>query len=253
MSRGSVFLTVPLCKPGIVYILNRAHSLHFFEVSGVPVLSWHNLFRSLIENAQQMKTITDFPLLWSDLLQSNRLMGQDFSDIKQITMPFNLAIVSHSSNGHARAVFYQREFVGVTTWRATINTAWGLSSQGLMGTLGVVLLYKKVKFALLLSVGGLGRDIMLEGSVHPFVTTVLAGLPRLDPFRTDAQLNPPLRQLAYAAQRQRSKRCPIVGTNGPRQSVFSEGSFKPGPNHWIAVLPQGLAHQTNNERNYPSV
>ncbi len=25
-----------VCKPGIVYILNRAHGLHFFELSSMP-------------------------------------------------------------------------------------------------------------------------------------------------------------------------------------------------------------------------
>ena len=30
---------------------------------------------------------------------------------------------------------------------------------------------------------------------------------------------------------------------GPGQSVLSKGSFKPRPDHPIAVLPQGLAHQ----------
>ena len=72
---------------------------------------------------------------------------------------------------------------------------------------------------------------------------VLAWLTRLDPFRTDAKLDPPLRQLADTAHTERGKRCSVVGTNGPGQSVLSKGSFKPRPNHPIAVLPQGLAHQ----------
>ena len=190
-----------------------------------------------------MKTITDFPLLWSDLLQANRLVDQDFRDKKEIAVPLDLAVVSHSSNCHAWAVLYRREFVGIATWGATINTARGLSSQRLMGTLSVILLYEKVKFVLLSSVGRLGRNIVLKGSMHPFMASVLARLTWFDPFGTDAQLNPPLRQLADTARSERGKRCPVVGTNGPGQSVLSKGSFKPQPNHPIAVLAQGLAHQ----------
>jgi len=35
-------------KPGIIYIFNRTHGLHFFKVGLVPGLLWHNLFRLLL-------------------------------------------------------------------------------------------------------------------------------------------------------------------------------------------------------------
>src|SRR5687767_10300252 len=139
----------------------------FLELVPCQVLRWHNLFCMLIENTQQMKTITDFPLLGSDLLQSNRLVCQDFRDIKEIAVPLDLAVVSHSSNGHARTVLYGREFVGIAPWGAKINTARGLSPQGLMGTLAVILLYEKIIFSLLSSVGWLRRNIVLKRSMHP--------------------------------------------------------------------------------------
>ena len=94
-------------------------------------------------------------------------------------MPLDLAVLSHSSNGHARAVLYGREFVGIAPWGVTINTARGLSSQGLMGTLAVILLYEKVTCALLSSVGWLGPNIVFKSSMHPFMAPVLAWLPGL--------------------------------------------------------------------------
>jgi hypothetical protein len=77
---------------GHLYVLNRAHGLRGFKVSSVPGLRWHNFFRLLIENTQQMKTITDFPLLSSDLLQSNRLVYQDFRDKNVIAVPLSQGI-----------------------------------------------------------------------------------------------------------------------------------------------------------------
>ena len=36
-------------------------------------------------------------------------------------MPLDLAVVSHSSNGHARTVLYGREFVGIAPWGAQVK------------------------------------------------------------------------------------------------------------------------------------
>src|SRR5919108_4183945 len=40
-----------LCKPDILYILNRAHGLHFFEVSCIR--------SPFLQNARRMETITE--------------------------------------------------------------------------------------------------------------------------------------------------------------------------------------------------
>ena len=52
--------------------------------------------------------------------------------------------------------------------------------------------------------------VVLEGSVHPFMTSVLAGLTRLNPLRLNTELNPPLRELTDTAHGQRSKRRPVI-------------------------------------------
>ena len=76
----------PLCKPEILYILNRAHGLQFFAVSFVPDFSWQYLFCSLIERTEQMKTITNLPFLFLDLPESQRFLGQDLRDVNEIAV-----------------------------------------------------------------------------------------------------------------------------------------------------------------------
>ena len=39
-------------QPDIIYILDRAHGLHFFELSSMPALNWQHLFHSLVENGR---------------------------------------------------------------------------------------------------------------------------------------------------------------------------------------------------------
>jgi hypothetical protein len=41
-----------VCKPDMVYILDRAHGLHFFCVSVMPAFDWHYGFESFIENPE---------------------------------------------------------------------------------------------------------------------------------------------------------------------------------------------------------
>ena len=88
----------------------------------MPDFSWQYLFCSLIERTEQMKTITHFPFLFVDLFESQRLLGQDFRDVKEIAVPLDLAVVAHGSNRGARTVFNSWNFSWVGTWRGTINT-----------------------------------------------------------------------------------------------------------------------------------
>ena len=177
-----------LFKPGILYILDRAHGLHFFEVRTVPVFSWQDLFSSLIEGTEQMETITHLPFFFLDLLESKRLLGQHLGYVDQIALPFDLAVVAHPPNRCPGIVFNGWNFPWVRTRRDTINTSRSLSSQRFMRALIVILLQEKIKMALLAPMSGLWRDIVLKSSVHPFMTAVLAGLSRLDSLGADAEL-----------------------------------------------------------------
>ena len=114
--RGDLF-SPSLCKPDIIYVLNRADGLHFFEVSSMPTLNWYNPFGSFIDKPEQMKTVADFPLVIIDLLESKRLSSEDLGDVNEIAVPLDLAVVSHLPNDHCRVIFHGRDLAGIATWR----------------------------------------------------------------------------------------------------------------------------------------
>ena len=169
-----------------------------------------------------MKTITNLPFLFLDLLDSERLLGQHLRDVNEIAAPLDLAVVAHAPNRRARAVLDGWNFAWVTAWGNMINTIRGLSFQRLMRTLPVILLQEEIKTVLLAPVSWLWRDILLKGSVHPFMTSVLAGLSRLDPLGADAELDPPLRQLTDTTDGQRSKGRSVVSANRLGQAIFAK-------------------------------
>lgn len=84
---------------------------------------------------------------------------------------------------------------------------------------------------------------MFKGSVHAFMAPILAGLARLNPFRADAQLNPPLRQLTDPTDGQRGKGCTVVSADGLRQSILTKRPLKPGLDRGITGVFQSSAQQ----------
>ena len=115
----------------------------------MPTLNWYNPFGSFIDKPEQMKTVADFPLVIIDLLESKRLSSEDLGDVNEIAVPLDLTVVSHLPNDHSRVIFHWRDLGGIATWRGTINAARSFSSQGLMGTLRVILLLEQIKMLLL--------------------------------------------------------------------------------------------------------
>jgi hypothetical protein len=112
-----------------------------------------------------------------------------------------------------------------------------------MRTLPVILLLEQIKMLLLALMRWLRWGVVLEGSVHPFMTFILAGLTRLNPLRLDTELNPPLRELTDTAHGQRSKRRPVITTNRLGQPIFAKRPLKPGPDRLVARVLQCPAHQ----------
>ncbi len=132
----------------MVYVLDRAHDLHFFQLRSMPAASRDDGLRTFIEYAKQMKTITDLPLLLPDLLQSNGLLGQDLREVNKMAVPLNLAVVTHLANHYPRWVL-DREHLGViATSGGPIHTARSLSPQSFMGALPVILCNEPIKTAL---------------------------------------------------------------------------------------------------------
>src|SRR5262245_56593095 len=112
-----------------------------------------------------------------------------------------------------------------------------------MRTLPVILLDELIKVARLASKRWLWGDIVLKGSVHAFVASILAGLARLNALGTDAQLDPPFRQLTDPAQGQGGKGGAVIGANAIRQAVSAKSPLKPGSNRLIGRVLQGPTDQ----------
>jgi len=204
----------------------------------MPVFRWCNLFGSLVEYTEQMKTITDLPLLFVYLRESQRLVSQDFRDVDELALPLDLPVVAHLPHRDSRVVLNRREFDWITPWGTMIDTPGGLSSQRLMGALPVVLLHKRIELALLRSERRLwrGHGRVLQRAVQTLMASILRRFARPDALGLDPELNPPLRQLADATHCQRGKRGPVIGADGLGQAVFSKHPFTPRP-HRLGAGP----------------
>src|SRR5215203_4134844 len=190
-----------------------------------------------------MKTITDFPTMLLDLFESYRLVSQNLRDVEEIATPFDLAVASHLADHTARVVLHRWHFTRVNPSRRTVKSSGSLSSECLMGTLGIIELLKQIEMTLLSLAGRLRRNVVLERSVHAFVTAILARLARLDPLGMDTELNPPLRQLTDSAESQGGKRSTVVSTNGERQAILPKRPLQPGSDRPVIGTFQGPTHQ----------
>ena len=160
-----------------------------------------------------METITHLPLLFLDLLESKRLLSQHLGYVNEIALPFDFAIVAHVAEPLSRdRIQWVEFFLGKNVARH--DKHWPESFvPTLHGNAGSYTAPKKDQNG---SVGAdewLWRNIVLESAVHPFMTAVLTGLSQLDSLGTDAELDPPLRQLTDTADSQRSKGSSVVSAN----------------------------------------
>src|SRR5215813_1459398 len=174
-----------------------------------------------------MKAVTQFPFLVVNGLESHGLFSQDFREVKQIATPFDLAVVTHLPDRNSRLVLHLGKFGRVSAGRRAMNAPRRLSAQRFMAAFPVKFLPKRIVLGLLLTEIVLRRYGFLQGFMHPLVTTVLGWFSGLDPLRLDAQLDPPFRKLAEAAQGQRGERRSVVGADRVGQPGLSKDPLKP--------------------------
>ena len=143
----------------------------------MPAFRWRDLIRSLIEHTEQMKTVAHFPSIVIERFKSQGLLGQHLRDVDPFTAPLDLSVVAHLSYCNLRTILDRWQFDWIGSWRSAIHTAWGLSSQSLMGALPVVLLSIRIIGALLSWTIGLWQHGFFKGSMHALMATFCAGLP----------------------------------------------------------------------------
>src|SRR5437588_1974804 len=114
-----------------------------------------------------------------------------------------------------------------------------------MRTFLVVLLTETVEGTLLVAArGGRRRSgLLLQGTMHTLVTTVLLRMSRLNPFRNDAQFHQVHRQARQTGDRTGRERCSVVGADGQRHAKLAKSSFHHRPHLWGVGAIHGLAAQ----------
>src|SRR5215472_15029476 len=194
----------------------------------MPACSWTNGFASFIEYPEKMKAVTQFPPLVVDGFEAYGLFSQDLREVEQLAAPLDLAVMAHLPDRNSRLVLHLGQFGRIGAWRGAMDAPGRSSSQRLMAALPVIFLLKRIIVALLLTEIALRRHCFLQSSMHPFVTAVLGRFSRLDSLRLNSQLDPPLRELAEAAQCQRGEGRAVVGADHLGQPVLSKDPLKPG-------------------------
>ena len=79
------FLPPSLCKPDMVYKINRTHGLH--RLRGVwlmPLLGWNDLERPLLQRPQRMKTVMHRPRAFAERREAHRLLRQHLRHVQQL-------------------------------------------------------------------------------------------------------------------------------------------------------------------------
>src|SRR5688572_19156032 len=102
------------------------------------------------------------------------------------------------------------------------------SPQRLVTAFVVELLQERIVATLLCQQILLGRHCILQSAMHALMTSVLGRPAWLDSLWFDAQLDPPLRQLADTTQNQRGERGSVVGADHLRQPKLPKDPLKPG-------------------------
>ena len=90
-----------MCKPDIVYKLDRGYGLRIsprfgvYSLGSMPVFCWLDLMGWLFQDSQDMVSVTDLPVTVVDLFESDGFFGEHFGDVEASALPLDLAVVAH--------------------------------------------------------------------------------------------------------------------------------------------------------------
>lgn len=178
-------------------------------------------FCSDIERSDLQRAKINMPSAFVDVLQTHGFTRQDLTGVDQMALPLNLAVMAYASDLKTRRVFYFRHALRIGTHRWAIDLIRGAVAQRLMGTLVVIFRPEPVK-RMLLGAQARARTaaVLFQGQRHPFMATVLLGVPGANALGQNPKLDPPQRQRRKTSQSHRGKGRPSsVGVlSNPRHS-----------------------------------
>src|SRR5262249_54549075 len=150
------------------------------------------------------------------------------TDKDQLARPFDLAIAAHPADRDVGLIMRLLDPLRIGPRRGLVPRSRCLLSQRLVRPLAVVDRAKLLE-PLLLSWQAGGRrcrGVLLERAMNPLVSPILLRLARNNPFRPDAELDPPDRQPRQAAHPGRGKRRTVVRADRQRQPMLLEGRLE---------------------------
>ena len=147
----------------------------------------------------------DVPEVVVDFLESDVLASQSLSDVDPLAVSADSAVAADEADLVMGGVIDRGKLGRHFSRRRVVPGGGRVLVEGFVRTVLVVLLSELVEAPLLAGLVPARRTcgLGLQSSVHPFVSSVLLGVGRLDQLGVDAQADPPDRQ-----QRQPAKRPP---------------------------------------------
>src|SRR5580700_3758948 len=143
-------------------------------------------------------------------------------------VPSNMSSVTDLPDLIPVRVYYRLQTAGVDPVGFPVEIRGGLAVQGGMRPLLIVFLTKPIEGLLLgaqVVVRRL-RGLLLQGPVHPLMSSVLRRFAGRDPLRVNPQTNPPHAQLRKASDAGTGEGGAVIHSNPFRQSVLAEGGRK---------------------------
>src|SRR6266852_477767 len=222
-----------------------------------PARTWFKLESEAVDGTELNRSEVHRGVSVIIFMQADHFADQWPGDENQLALPFNLAVAADPAQCEVAGVDRICEPGRIGSRRRRVNRRRHHLAQGFVRALMVKLCTEIIEAALLGRERGRRRlrGFCLEGLVHAFMPPVLLGLARHNAHRRDAQLDPPHRQSAQAAGRQRGKRRTIIGEQYLRQAALAKEPLECAPaysSHSAVMLSSStISAFTNRIRGEP--
>lgn len=146
-----------------------------------------------VEAPESEGTEVYVPEVVVDFLETNVFASESVSDVDPLAVPVDSSVAADEAHLVVGRVVDGGKLRRHFRRGRAVPGGRRLLVEGFVRTLLVVLLSELVKASLLAGEVAAGRMSRLgfEGSVHPFVSSILLRVGRLDQLRVDAQTDPP--------------------------------------------------------------
>src|SRR6202167_4209300 len=164
------------------------------------------------------------PVAIRRLSNADGLAGEHLADEYEIAAPLDLAGGTDPAHGVLGVIPRLLEALGERPRGRSIAADRGLLAERLVWPEIAEERNELIAAGVLLAAGLGGRSsgVLLQGSMHALMASVLLRRAGVDPLQTDAELQPPHRELAQAGGPDAGERRSIVHSHSQRQATFAK-------------------------------